>query len=73
MDFRDLDVWNKAHQLTLQIYEVTEDFPEDEKHRLTDQILGSWYQVLGFVRKPSLKGKKNNEKIFSTRSLAKIT
>ena len=41
MDYEDLDVWNKAHKLTLKTYEVTEDFPSEEPYRLTDQICRS--------------------------------
>ena len=29
-DFRNLKVWEKAHQLTLKIYKVTEEFPREE-------------------------------------------
>ena len=39
--FTNLDVWNKAHQLTLKIYEITEKFPSEEQYRLTDQICRS--------------------------------
>ena len=38
MDFRDLEVWKKAHQLTLQVYRATEAFPKEEKYRLVDQL-----------------------------------
>ena len=38
MDFTDLKVWNKAHQLTLQVYRMTKDFPREEKYRLVDQL-----------------------------------
>ncbi|MCF7890538.1 four helix bundle protein [Candidatus Bipolaricaulota bacterium] len=34
MDYEDLDVWNKAHKLTLKIYEMTEKFPSEEQYRL---------------------------------------
>jgi four helix bundle protein len=37
-DFRNLDVWNKAHDLTLQIYRATKSFPEDERFGLTSQL-----------------------------------
>lgn len=37
-DFRKLDVWHKAHQLTLAIYRSTCDFPRDELYGLTSQI-----------------------------------
>ena len=37
-DFRDLKVWNKAHELTLAAYKATVAFPTDEKYGLTSQI-----------------------------------
>ena len=36
--FRDLQVWEKAHQLTLAVYVVTADFPREELYGLTSQI-----------------------------------
>ena len=37
-DFRKLIVWEKAHQLTLKIYKVTELFPREELYGLTSRI-----------------------------------
>lgn len=37
-DFRKLMVWEKAHQLTLKIYKITEEFPREELYGLTSQI-----------------------------------
>ena len=37
-DFRNLKVWEKADQLTLKIYKVTEEFPREELYGLTSQI-----------------------------------
>ncbi len=37
-DFRDLQVWEKAHQLTLSAYKVTSGFPKEELYGLTSQI-----------------------------------
>ena len=37
-DFRDLKVWQKAHQLTLAIYRVTAAFPSSELYGLTSQM-----------------------------------
>jgi four helix bundle protein len=37
-DFRNLKVWEKAHQLTLKIYKLTEEFPREELYGLTSQI-----------------------------------
>lgn len=37
-DFRSLKVWEKAHELTLTIYEVTREFPKHETYGVTSQI-----------------------------------
>src|SRR5580692_8556294 len=37
-DFRSLQVWDKAHQLTLSSYRVTTTFPKSELYGLTSQI-----------------------------------
>jgi four helix bundle protein len=37
-DFRDLKMWDRAHQLTLQAYRVTKGFPREELYGLTSQI-----------------------------------
>jgi len=36
--FHDLQVWQKAHQLTLAVYKATANFPRDELYGLTSQI-----------------------------------
>ena len=37
-NFRQLKVWDKAHQLTLEIYRATATFPREEAYGLTSQI-----------------------------------
>jgi four helix bundle protein len=37
-DFRNLKVWQKAHQLVLVTYQDTTGFPKGEQFGLTDQI-----------------------------------
>jgi len=37
-DFRKLNVWEKAHELTLLIYKITKKFPKEEMFSLTSQI-----------------------------------
>jgi four helix bundle protein len=37
-DFRQLKVWEKAHNLTLRIYGVTRTFPKEELYGLTSQM-----------------------------------
>ena len=37
-DFRQLKVWEESHQLTLEIYRITKNFPKDELFALTNQM-----------------------------------
>ena len=37
-DFRDLEVWQRAHALTLAVYGATRSFPTAEKFGLTAQL-----------------------------------
>ena len=37
-DFRNLQVWEKAHILALDVYKATASFPKDEIYGLTSQI-----------------------------------
>jgi four helix bundle protein len=37
-DFRKLTVWQKAHRLTLKVYEATRKFPKEELYGLTSQM-----------------------------------
>lgn len=37
-DFRKLKVWQRAHALTLAIYEATRTFPREETYGLTSQV-----------------------------------
>jgi four helix bundle protein len=36
--FRDLIVYQKAYKLAMTIFEISKDFPKEEKYSLTDQI-----------------------------------
>jgi len=37
-DFRQLKVWAKAHELTLEIYRITSRFPKEELFGITSQM-----------------------------------
>ena len=37
-DYKKLAVWEKAHQLTLDVYRITASFPKEEMYGLTSQI-----------------------------------
>lgn len=36
--FQDLEVWKKSHRLVLRIYNLTRDFPKEEKFGLVPQM-----------------------------------
>ena len=37
-NFEKLEVWQKAMDLTVEIYKITNDFPKSEQFSLTDQL-----------------------------------
>ena len=37
-DFKKLQVWEKSHDLTLRVYNLTSQFPREEIYGLTSQI-----------------------------------
>src|SRR5688572_33385185 len=37
-NYKDLKVWGKAHQFTLEVYEITKVFPKEEIYSLTNQL-----------------------------------
>jgi len=43
--FEDLKVWQKSHELVLEVYKVTQQFPGEEKFGLTSQIRRSTVSV----------------------------
>jgi four helix bundle protein len=44
-DFRNLEVWKRAHQLTLEAYRITEGFPRSELFGLSSQIRRAAYSI----------------------------
>ncbi|MCG8342286.1 MAG: four helix bundle protein [Chlorobiales bacterium] len=36
--FQDLVVWQKAHELVLHVYRITQGFPKEEIYGLTSQL-----------------------------------
>jgi len=56
--FKDLKLWQKAHELVLQVYKITEKFPKSEMYGLSSQIRRAIVSVVsniveGFERKTS--------------------
>jgi four helix bundle protein len=54
--FRDLLIWQRAHQFVLCVYRETEKFPRDERYGLTSQLRRSAVSIAaniaeGFVKR----------------------
>ena len=45
LKFEDLEVWQKAHSLTLEIYRITKTLPKDERFGLISQMRRSAVSV----------------------------
>lgn len=37
-NFKELNVWKKSHQLTMEVYRITRVFPSDERYGLVTQL-----------------------------------
>jgi four helix bundle protein len=44
-NYRDLDVWDKSHKLTLELYRKTRSFPKEEFYGLTSHLRRSAMSV----------------------------
>tara|TARA_A100000171_G_scaffold53138_2_gene77725 strand:- start:9618 stop:9971 length:354 start_codon:yes stop_codon:yes gene_type:complete len=44
-DFRKYDVWSLSHELVLEVYKITSEFPNSEKFQLTSQMQRAAYSI----------------------------
>ncbi len=59
-NFRELRVWNMAHELTLAAYEITRDFPKSELYGLTSQIRRSAASVCANIAEGCGRGSRRD-------------
>ncbi|MDP2671065.1 MAG: four helix bundle protein [bacterium] len=64
--FEKLDVWKKAHLLTLFVYSITNRFPSEERFRLGDQIRRSSASITTNIVEGSSRHTKRSLGNFST-------
>ncbi len=63
-DIRDLKVWQKAHELTLLLYNLTSHFPRHELVGLTSQIRRASVSIPSNIVEGRGRGSKNDYKRF---------
>jgi four helix bundle protein len=61
--FEDLEVWQYAHELVLETYKITRDFPGEEKFGLTTQMRRAGVSIAANIaegfKKRGIKDKTN--------------
>jgi len=60
-NFKELVVWQKAHQMTLEVYSATRVFPKDELYGLTSQLRRSVGSIGANIAEGS--GRRSNNEI----------
>ena len=45
MNYEELNVFKESHKFVLEIYKITETFPNEEKFRLVDQLIRASYSI----------------------------
>jgi len=60
--FEDLKVWQKSHELVLEVYKVTQQFPGEEKFGSTSQIRRSTVSVAASIVEGSKRQHLNEYK-----------
>ena len=61
-NFQDLVVWQKAHELVLDVYRLTRSFPKEETYGLTSQLRRSAVSIAANIAE-GFKKKGRNDKI----------
>ena len=68
-NFRELIVWQKSINLVVQIYEITKDFPKEEKFNLVSQMQRAATSIPSNIAEGSGRNTNNYFKQFLTISI----
>jgi four helix bundle protein len=60
MNYEDLDVFKKAHNLVLKIYQITENFPAKEQFRIVSQMIKAAYSIPANIAEGSSRNTKKS-------------
>lgn len=70
--FEKLEVWQKARKLTVEIYQLTEKFPEREKFGLTNQLRRASVSIGANIAEGATRSSAKEQAHFSSISYGKI-
>jgi len=63
-NYQNLKVWERSVNLATKIYEVTQNFPDNEKYGITSQIRRSVVSISSNIAEGSGRGSDNEFKVF---------
>ena len=63
-DYRDLNFFKKSHELTLEIYLITESFPKSEIYGLVSQLKRASSSIPSNIAEGSVRGTKKDYRHF---------
>ena len=58
MEYRDLEVWHRCHQLTLALYKVTTSYSQSEHYELISQLRRSVTAIPGHIAEGCGRGRR---------------
>ena len=58
-NFQELNVWQKAHQLVLETYRLTKNFPSEEKYGLVSQMRKAAVSICANIAEGGKKSTKD--------------
>ena len=64
--FRDMEAWQKAHELSLKVFEITKALPKSEDYALTSQVRRSANSVSGNISEAFGRKTKKDKRYFYT-------
>ena len=71
-NYKNIVAWQRAHQLTLAIYQHTKEFPSDEKFGITSQIRRAAYGVAANIVEGSARDSKKDYLRFLTVAMSSL-
>lgn len=63
-DYRDLNFFKKSHELTLEIYLITENFPKNESYGLVSQLKRASSSIPSNIAEGSVRSTKKDYRHF---------
>jgi four helix bundle protein len=69
INYKELGFFKKAHELTIEIYKITKDFPKEERYGLSSQIQRASSSVGSNIAEGSVRSSEKDFKKFLHQAL----